>query len=81
MFFLLLTGMLISFVVGTTLLVNGEIVYGSIAASIGILLLVFVLFYYGKKKNRKKKTPDCLDFDCGPDCDGGPDCDCVPNCS
>lgn len=76
--------MIISFVVGTTLLVNGEILYGSIAAGIGLLLLVFVLFYYGRKKYRKKNydcTPECLDLDCGPDCDGGPDCDCVPNCN
>ncbi|MEH7112973.1 hypothetical protein V7124_11405 [Neobacillus niacini] len=85
MFFLLLTGMIIAFVVGTTLLVNGEILFGSIAAGIGILLLLFVLFFYGKKKYRKKKkydcTPDCLDFDCGPDCDGRPDCDCSPDCN
>jgi hypothetical protein len=85
MFFLLLTGMIISFVVGITLLLNGEMVFGIIAAAIGILMLLFVMFYYGKRKYRKKKkvdcTPDCPDFDCGPDCDGGPDCDCGPNCN
>lgn len=90
MFFLFLTGMIISFVVGTTLLINGELVLGIIATAVGILLLLFVLFYYGKKKYRKKKfdcTPDCPSFDCGPDCDrksdcdGGPDCDCGPNCN
>jgi O-antigen/teichoic acid export membrane protein len=85
MFFLLLTGMIISFVVAVTLLLNGEMVFGIIATAIGILLLLFVLFYYGKRKYRKKKkydwTPDCLDFDCGPDCDGGPDCDCGPDCN
>ncbi|MEH7250661.1 hypothetical protein V7111_00815 [Neobacillus niacini] len=85
MFFLFLTGMIVAFVVGTTLLVNAEIVYGSIAAGIGILLLLFVLIYYGKRKYRKKKkydcTPDCLDCDCGPDCDGRPDCDCSPDCN
>ncbi|WP_045524625.1 hypothetical protein [Neobacillus niacini] len=84
MFFLLLTGMIISFVVGTTFLLNGEMVFGLLAMAVGILLLLFVLFYYGKKKYRKKKddcTPDCYDFDCGPDCDGGPDCDCGPDCN
>jgi hypothetical protein len=89
MFFLLLTGMIISFVVGTRLLLNGEMVFGILATVLGILLLLFVLFYYGRKKDRKKKndcTPDCPTFDCGPDCDrksdcdGGPDCDCGPNC-
>ncbi|NWQ40686.1 hypothetical protein MLOOGBEN_08235 [Bacillus sp. EB106-08-02-XG196] len=91
MFFLLLTGMIISFVVATAFLLNGEMVFGIIAATIGILMLLFVLFYYGSKKHRKKKkddcTPDCPTFDCGPDCDGksdcdgGPDCDCGPNCN
>lgn len=80
MFFLLLTGMIISFVVGTSFLINGEVIFGSIGIVVGILLLLFVLFYYGKKKNRKKMNdcyPDC-DCDCGPDFDL--DCDCVPNC-
>jgi O-antigen/teichoic acid export membrane protein len=85
MFFLLLTGMIISLVVGVVFLLNGKMVFGIIALTAGILLLLFVLFYYGKRKYRKKKkldyTPDCLDFDCGPDCDGGPDCDCGPNCN
>lgn len=79
MFFLWLTGMIISFVVGTTLLVKGEIIFGSIGIVAGFLLLIFILFYYGNKKGRKKKY-DC-DLDC-PDCNCGPDfdCDCVPNC-
>ncbi|MEH7275157.1 hypothetical protein [Neobacillus vireti] len=68
MFFLLLTGMIILFVVGTTLLVKGEILYGSIVTGAGILLLLTVLIYYGRKKYRKKK------YDCTPDCDCGPDC-------
>lgn len=78
MFFLLLTGMIISFVVGTTLIVKGNFVIGLIAAAVGVLLLMFIVFYYGKKKYRKKKwdcTPDC---DCVPDFE--PDCDCGPNC-
>jgi hypothetical protein len=91
MFFLLLTGMIISLVVGTTLLINGEMVFGILAVAAGLLLMLFILFYYGKKKYRKKKydcTPDCPAFDCGPldcdrklDCDGGTDCDCGPNCN
>jgi hypothetical protein len=92
MFFLLLTAMIISFVVGTTLLINGEMVFGILSTALGILLLLFILFYYGRKKYRKKKydcTPDFPTFDCGPDCDGksdcdgGPDCDCDcgPNCN
>ena len=91
MFFLLLTTMIISFVVGTSFLLNGEMVFGIIGTVAGILLLLFILFYYGSKKYRKKKkydcTPDCPTFDCTPDCDGksdcdgGPDCDCGPNCN
>lgn len=85
MFFLLLTGMIISLIVATALLLKGEMVYGILALVAGIFLLLFVLFYYRKRNYRKKKkydcTPDCLDFDCGPDCDGGSDCDCGPNCN
>jgi hypothetical protein len=91
MFFLLLTTMIISFVVGTSFLLKGEMVFGIIGTVAGILLLVFILFYYGSKKYRKKNkydcTPDCPTFDCTPDCDGksdcdgGPDCDCGPNCN
>lgn len=82
MFFLLLTVMIISFVVGTTFIVKGGITIGLIAIGVGIIFLLFTLFYYGKKKYRKKKydcTPDCVpDFD--PDCDCMPDCDCGPDC-
>jgi hypothetical protein len=89
MFFLLLTAMIISFVVGTTLLINGEMVFGIFATVLGVFFLLFILFYYGRKKYHKKKydcTPDCPTFDCGPDCDGksdcgGPDCDCGPDCN
>ncbi|OLS40524.1 hypothetical protein BTR25_08440 [Bacillus sp. MRMR6] len=82
MFFLLLTGMLIAFVVGTTFLVKGEMLFGSIGVVIGILLLLYILFAYGRKKYRKRKK---WDFDCFPDCpnfdsDCKPDCDCGPNC-
>lgn len=80
MFFLLLTGMIISFIVGTTFLVKGEVIFGSIGVGAGIFMLLFILFYYGNKKKRKKNF-DC-DLDC-PDCNCGPDdldCDCVPNC-
>jgi len=77
MFFLLLTALLISIIVGTTLIINGNTIFGIISFGIGVLLLLIILIYYGKRKNRKKK------FDCMPDCDCGPDldCDCVPDCN
>jgi len=79
MFFLMLTGMIISFVVGTTLLIQDKILFGSIGVGVGILLLLFIVIYYGKNKKRRKNL-DCTP-DCGfPDCDAGPDCDCGPNC-
>jgi hypothetical protein len=83
MFFLYLTAMIICFVVGTTLLVKGTVIVGTIAMGVGIVLLLFILIYYGNKKHRKNKydcTPDC---DCTPDFDGdcGPDCDCSPDCN
>ncbi|WP_338449909.1 hypothetical protein R4Z09_27805 [Niallia oryzisoli] len=80
MFFLMLTGMIIAFIVGTTLLVQGEVLFGSIGIGVGVLMLLFIIIYYGRNKKRKKYdcTPDC---DCVfPDCDSGPDCDCGPNC-
>ncbi|KAA9029906.1 hypothetical protein [Niallia endozanthoxylica] len=78
MFFLLLTGMIIAFIVGVALLIQGEILFGSIGISAGILLLLFIVIYYGK--NKRKKKYDCTP-DCGfPDCNLGPDCDCGPNC-
>ncbi|MGG1676059.1 hypothetical protein ACIFOT_09970 [Neobacillus sp. NRS-1170] len=84
MFFLLLTMMIISFVVGTVLIIKTKLVFGLIAIGIGILLLLFILIYYGKNKYRKKKG-DCISYldcipDCDPDCDWGPDCDCGPDC-
>jgi O-antigen/teichoic acid export membrane protein len=76
MFFLLLTAMIISFVVGTTLMVKAEVEFGLIAIAVGALIFLFIVFYYRKKKKRKRK------FDCEPDCDCGPDldCDCGPDC-
>lgn len=79
MFFLMLTGMIISFVVGTTLLVKGEILFGSIGIGAGVLLLLFILIYYGRNKHRRKNY-DCMPDCAFPDCDLGPDCDCGPNC-
>lgn len=77
MFFLLLTGLIISIVVGTTLMLNGNILFGVVSIGIGTIILLIIVLYYGKKKNRKKK------LDCIPDCDCGPDldCDCGPDCN
>ncbi|SFB04483.1 MULTISPECIES: hypothetical protein [unclassified Bacillus (in: firmicutes)] len=82
MFFLLLTAMIISFVVGTTLLIKAQWLFGSLAIGLGVLLLLFILFYYRKKK-RKKLDCDCIPDipDCDFDCDGKPDCDCTPDCN
>lgn len=81
MFFLLLTGLMISLVVGTTLILNGNMLYGVVSIGIGTIILLIIVLYYGKKKNRRKKF-DCMP-DCTPDCDCGPDldCDCGPDCN
>lgn len=76
MFFLLLTGMIISFVTGTVFFTKGEMFYGGIGIGLGVLLLLFIYFYYRKKRG---KDSDCLHFI--PDC-MTPDCDCDgPDCS
>ncbi|MBS4193191.1 hypothetical protein KHA94_24145 [Bacillus sp. FJAT-49705] len=76
MFFLALSAMIISIIVGTALLIGGKMLFGIMAFVIAGILFLFILVYYGKRKHRKKK------FDCTPDCDCGPDldCDCGPDC-
>lgn len=93
MFFGLLSLTLISFITSGLFYYKQNILYGSIAAGVGVLFLIFTLIYYIRMRNKGKKLdcmPECVP-DCVPDCDDipglkhldcdGPDCDCGgPDC-
>ncbi|WP_307197540.1 hypothetical protein [Neobacillus niacini] len=47
--------MIISFVVGTTLLINGEMVFGILATVLGILFLLFYTVLLSEKEGSQKE--------------------------
>ncbi|MBP1308738.1 hypothetical protein JOD82_001758 [Paenibacillus sp. 1182] len=68
-------------------MIQGNLMWGSVIFSIGVLLLIIMILYYKKKEVRKenlsaKGTPAPVWFDCYPvpDCDDAPDCDAAPDC-